>query len=119
LTGIAGAIDSVKLAAPVGPLAKNGICVGKNHPDHAQKFARSGVDQSGDKQEVPADPFVFTKAAIIEAVSACVTLEPGDLIATGTPAAVGIGFSPQRFLAPGDVVPIAISGIGELTNPVV
>jgi 2-keto-4-pentenoate hydratase/2-oxohepta-3-ene-1,7-dioic acid hydratase in catechol pathway len=45
-------------------------------------------------------------------------LEPGDLIATGTPAGVGIGFKPQRFLAPGDVVRVSISGIGELTNPV-
>ena len=55
-------LDSVKLAAPVGPLAKNVICVGKNYHDHAQEFARSGVDASGDKQEVPADPVVFTKA---------------------------------------------------------
>jgi 2-keto-4-pentenoate hydratase/2-oxohepta-3-ene-1,7-dioic acid hydratase in catechol pathway len=62
---------------------------------------------------------IFDVGAIIEAVSACVTLEPGDLIATGTPAGVGIGFSPRRFLAPGDVVRVAISGIGELTNPVV
>ncbi|MFL4977941.1 MAG: fumarylacetoacetate hydrolase family protein [Xanthobacteraceae bacterium] len=40
------------------------------------------------------------------------------MIATGTPAGVGIGFSPQRFLGPGDEVRISISGIGELTNPV-
>jgi 2-keto-4-pentenoate hydratase/2-oxohepta-3-ene-1,7-dioic acid hydratase in catechol pathway len=51
-------------------------------------------------------------------VTACVTLEPGDLIATGTPAGVGIGFTPHRFLKPGDVVRISISGIGELVNPV-
>ncbi len=38
------------------------ICVGKNYHDHAQEFARSGVDQSGDKQEVPADPVIFTKS---------------------------------------------------------
>ena len=56
------ALDRVKLAAPVGPLAKNVMCVGKNYHDHAQEFARSGVDQSGDKQESPADPVVFTKA---------------------------------------------------------
>ena len=61
---------------------------------------------------------IFDVGAIIEAVSAYVTLEPGDLLATGTPAGVGIGFKPQRFLAPGDVVRITISGIGELTNPV-
>ena len=233
------ALNRVKLAAPVGPLAKNVICVGKNYHDHAQEFARSGVDQSGDKQEVPADPVIFTKStssladpfqkisasldltqtvdyegefgvvigkrcknvkradalnvvfgytivndltaravqqrhkqwflgksldgfcpvgpwlvtrdefgvpgdqelatyvnderrqfaklrdmifdvpSFIETVTAYVPLEPGDLLATGTPAGVGIGFDPPRYLQPGDVVRISISGIGELTNPVV
>ena len=56
------ALARAKLAAPVGPLAKNVICVGKNYHDHAQEFARSGVDQSGDKQEAPADPVIFTKS---------------------------------------------------------
>src|SRR5262245_65043948 len=60
--GPARALDGVRLAAPVGPLPKNVMCVGKNYYDHAQEFARSGVDQSGDKQEAPADPVVFTKA---------------------------------------------------------
>ena len=36
------------------------ICVGKNYYDHAREFAQSGVDQSGDKQDVPADPVIFT-----------------------------------------------------------
>jgi 2-keto-4-pentenoate hydratase/2-oxohepta-3-ene-1,7-dioic acid hydratase in catechol pathway len=215
------------------------MCVGKNYHDHAQEFARSGVDQSGDKQEVPEFPVVFTKAvtsladpgqglpasadptnstdyegelgvvigkhaekvaredaydavfgytivndataravqqrhkqwflgksltgfcpvgpvlvtadefglpdaqelvtivngerrqfarlrdlifdvpAVIAAISAYVPLSPGDLIATGTPAGVGIGFKPPRYLKPGDEVRISISGIGELVNPVV
>ncbi len=60
--GAPTALDKVKLAAPVGPLAKNVVCVGKNYHEHAKEFARSGVDQSGDKQEIPADPVVFTKA---------------------------------------------------------
>jgi 2-keto-4-pentenoate hydratase/2-oxohepta-3-ene-1,7-dioic acid hydratase in catechol pathway len=233
------ALANVRLAAPVGPLAKNVICVGKNYHDHAQEFARSGFDQSGDRQEAPDEPVVFTKAvssladpgqaipassdptssvdyegelgvvigrrcrnvkraealahvfgytivndvtartvqqrhkqwflgksldgfcpvgpcvvtsdefgapdgqelatwvngerrqfaklrdmifdvpAFIETVSAYVTLEPGDLLATGTPAGVGIGFSPPRYLRPGDEVRVTISGIGELINPVV
>jgi len=237
--GAGVALDTVKLAAPVGPLAKNVVCVGKNYHEHAKEFARSGVDQSGDQQEIPSEPVVFTKAitsladpfqvvdasldptnsvdyegelgvvigrraknvkredaldyvfgytivndvtartiqqrhrqwflgksldgfcpvgpelvtadefgvpdaqelatyvnderrqfaplrdlifdvgAIIEAVSACVPLDPGDLIATGTPAGVGIGFKPQRFLKAGDVVRVTISGIGELVNPIV
>jgi len=233
------ALNIVKLAAPVGPLAKNVVCVGKNYHDHAEEFARSGIDQSGDKLEVPEAPVVFTKAVtsladpgqglpassdpsnstdyegelgvvigrraknvkraealdyvfgytivndatartvqqkhkqwflgksldgfcpvgpflvtadefgrpdaqelittvngerrqharlrdlifdvptIVEAVSAYVPLDPGDLIATGTPAGVGIGFKPPKYLKPGDVVKISITGIGELTNPVV
>ena len=232
-------LSRAKLAAPVGPLTKNVICVGKNYHDHAQEFARSGVDQSGDKQEVPADPVIFTKSTssladpfqkiaassdptqtvdyegelgvviarrcknvkretaldhvfaytivndvtaravqqrhkqwilgtsldtfcpvgpwlvtrdefgvpdsqelatyvngeqrqlaklrdmifdvptFIETVTAYVTLEAGDLLATGTPAGVGIGFDPPRYLKPGDEVRVAISGIGELTNAVV
>ena len=60
--GLPGALDPAMLRAPVGPLAKNVICVGKNYHDHAQEFARSGIDQSGDKLEVPEAPVVFTKA---------------------------------------------------------
>jgi 2-keto-4-pentenoate hydratase/2-oxohepta-3-ene-1,7-dioic acid hydratase in catechol pathway len=70
------------------------------------------------RQHAPLRDLIFDVGRIIEAVSACVPLDPGDLIATGTPAGVGIGFSPQRFLKPGDVVTVTISGIGELTNPV-
>jgi 2-keto-4-pentenoate hydratase/2-oxohepta-3-ene-1,7-dioic acid hydratase in catechol pathway len=62
---------------------------------------------------------IFDVPTIIEVVSAYVTLEPGDLIATGTPAGVGIGFTPPRYLKPGDVVRVSISGIGELENPIV
>lgn len=236
--GPAQALDQIRLAAPVGPLAKNVMSVGKNYHDHAEEFARSGVDQSGDKQEVPEFPVVFTKAVtslsdpgqpipasadpsqstdyegefgvvigragknikradaydhvfgytivndataraiqqrhkqwflgksldgfcpvgpmlvtrdefgvpdaqelttfvngekrqsaplrdlifdvptIIECISTFVPLDPGDLIATGTPAGVGIGFKPPRYLKPGDEVRIAVTGIGELVNPV-
>ena len=237
--GEAVGLARAKLAAPVGPLSKNVICVGKNYYDHAREFARSGVDQSGDKQDVPADPVIFTKstssladpghkidaaldptgtvdyegelgvvigkpaknvkredalgyvfgytivndmtaravqqkhkqwflgksldgfcpvgpylvtadefgapaeqelttyvnderrqsaklkdmifdvATFLETVTRYMPLEPGDLLATGTPAGVGIGFTPPRYLKAGDVVRIAISGIGELANPIV
>ncbi|MFL9823579.1 fumarylacetoacetate hydrolase family protein [Rhodoplanes sp. SY1] len=236
--GPATVLASLTLAAPVGPLTKNVICVGKNYHEHAKEFAQSGVDQSGDRQESPEFPVVFTKATssladplqpvpasadptgtvdyegelgvvighrcskvtaaealdyvfgytvvndvtaralqqrhkqwflgksldgfcpvgpwlvtademgpldgqmlttvvngeqrqsaplrdmifdtatIIATVSAYVTLEPGDLIATGTPAGVGIGFRPPRYLVPGDVVTVSIEGVGSLTNPI-
>jgi 2-keto-4-pentenoate hydratase/2-oxohepta-3-ene-1,7-dioic acid hydratase in catechol pathway len=45
-----------------------------------------------------------------------VALQPGDIIATGTPAGVGIGFNPSRFLKPSDTVRIAVTGLGMLSN---
>jgi len=51
-----------------------------------------------------------------ESISAGLTLMPGDIIATGTPAGVGIGFNPPKFLKAGDEVRVAISGLGEITN---
>ncbi len=238
--GVAQPLAGLKLAAPVGPLAKNVMAVGKNYHDHAREFARSGFDQSGDKVEVPEFPVVFTKAvtsladpgqplrasadtsnstdyeaelgvvigksvknvknakdaydavfgytvvndvtarsiqqrhkqwflgksldgycpvgpvlvtrdefglpdqqeiaayvngerrqfaklrdlifdvpAIIMAISEFVPLDPGDLIATGTPAGVGIGFNPPKYLKAGDEVRISIGGIGDLVSPVV
>lgn len=226
------------LAAPVGPLAKNVLCVGKNYRDHVQELARSGFAASRGQPDVPAYPIVFTKATnslagpgepipassdptdsvdyegelavvigrrcraitpaqafehvfgytivndvssrtvqqrhgqwflgkslagfcpvgpwivthdemgepgaqrlvttvngevrqsapladmifdvptLIATIAGYVTLEPGDVIATGTPAGVGMGFDPPRWLKPGDVVSVSIEGIGELTNPV-
>jgi 2-keto-4-pentenoate hydratase/2-oxohepta-3-ene-1,7-dioic acid hydratase in catechol pathway len=61
---------------------------------------------------------IFDIPTLIEAISAVITLEPGDVIATGTPVGVGIGFSPPKFLGAGDVVRIEVSGIGVLENRV-
>ena len=47
------------------------------------------------------------------------TLEAGDIVSTGTPAGVGLGFKPPRWLKPGDECVVSIQGIGELRNPVV
>jgi 2-keto-4-pentenoate hydratase/2-oxohepta-3-ene-1,7-dioic acid hydratase in catechol pathway len=230
-------IEGLSLTAPVGPLPKNVICVGKNYYDHAHEFARSGYDATS-RQAVPEYPIFFSKAsstiadplqnidgsrddtgtldyeaelgvvigsrckgvsrteamqhvfgytlvndvtarglqhrhsqwflgknldgfcpvgpwivtadelgaledreltttvngeprqrttlglmifdipAIISTLSAYLPLEPGDLIATGTPAGVGAGFDPPRFLKSGDEVCIALDGLGELRNTV-
>ncbi|KAH8695457.1 5-carboxymethyl-2-hydroxymuconate isomerase [Talaromyces proteolyticus] len=53
---------------------------------------------------------------LIEVLSSGMTLQPGDVIATGTPEGVGIGFRPPKFLQPGDVVEVAVTGLGKLTN---
>jgi 2-keto-4-pentenoate hydratase/2-oxohepta-3-ene-1,7-dioic acid hydratase in catechol pathway len=231
-------LEGLALEAPVGPLPKNVICVGKNYHDHAQEFERSGFDAASRGTAVPEHPIFFSKGAstiarplqpidassddtgtldyeaelgvvigrrtrrvardaamqcvfgytlvndvtarglqrrhnqwflgknldgfcpvgpwivtadalpdlgkreltatvngerrqrttidlmifdiptIIATLSKYMTLEPGDLIATGTPAGVGAGFDPPRFLQSGDEVRIALTGLGELRNAV-
>jgi 5-carboxymethyl-2-hydroxymuconate isomerase len=61
---------------------------------------------------------VFPVAELIAYASEAIELEPGDVIATGTPAGVGYTREPQRFLRPGDEVTVEIHGVGSLTNPV-
>jgi 2-keto-4-pentenoate hydratase/2-oxohepta-3-ene-1,7-dioic acid hydratase in catechol pathway len=62
---------------------------------------------------------IFGVDEIISHASQTMTLEPGDLILTGTPAGVGVFRDPQRLLRPGDEVTIEIESVGALTNPVV
>ena len=62
---------------------------------------------------------VFSVAEIITFLSQDTILDPGDVIATGTPAGIGLSKNPPRFLAPGDEVTVEIEGIGRLTNPVI
>lgn len=62
---------------------------------------------------------LFGIPALIEFISGVVTLEPGDIVSTGTPAGVGFARRPPRYLRPGDEVIIRIEGIGELRNPVI
>jgi 2-keto-4-pentenoate hydratase/2-oxohepta-3-ene-1,7-dioic acid hydratase in catechol pathway len=61
---------------------------------------------------------IFTVAEIIAYITKTMTLEPGDLIATGTPAGVGVFRDPPVLLKAGDEVTIEIDGLGSLTNPV-
>ncbi|ACM06990.1 fumarylacetoacetate hydrolase family protein [Thermomicrobium roseum] len=62
---------------------------------------------------------IFSVAAVVAYISQIMTLEPGDLIATGTPAGVGFAREPKRLLQPGDVVRVTIERIGTLENPVI
>ena len=70
------------------------------------------------RQQGAISDLIFDIPTLIQTLSATMTLLPGDIIATGTPAGVGMGFDPPRFLQAGDVVSITISGIGTLENPV-
>lgn len=69
------------------------------------------------RQDANTKDFIFDIPTLIECISAGITLYPGDLIATGTPAGVGIGYKPPKYLKSGDVVKIEIAGIGVLENP--
>ncbi|MBC7283124.1 MAG: fumarylacetoacetate hydrolase family protein [Hoeflea sp.] len=68
------------------------------------------------RQQANTRDLIFDVPTIIATISAGVTLIPGDIIATGTPAGVGIGFKPPRYLRDGDVVRVEIDGIGALEN---
>ncbi|HCT05708.1 MAG TPA: hydrolase [Pseudomonas sp.] len=68
------------------------------------------------RQQANVRDLIFDIPALIECLSAGIELKPGDVISTGTPAGVGIGFTPPRFLQAGDTVRIAIEGIGTLEN---
>jgi acylpyruvate hydrolase len=62
---------------------------------------------------------LFPPAQLVEYISTIITLEPGDIVATGTPAGVGLGRNPPVFLRPGQTVRTAIEGLGELVNTTV
>lgn len=71
------------------------------------------------KQSSNTRHMLFNVNALIEDISKGITLEPGDIIATGTPEGVGAGRSPQEWVWPGDVIEAYVEGIGELRHPVV
>ena len=70
-------------------------------------------------QDSNTSKMIFLVPQLIEFISASITLEPGDIIATGTPEGVGAFRKPPVFLKPGDVVEVEIEGLGVLRNPVV
>ena len=68
------------------------------------------------RQDGRTEDLIFDIPTLIETVSRGITLYPGDVIATGTPAGVGMGLSPPQFLKAGDVVRVEIDGIGFIEN---
>jgi 2-keto-4-pentenoate hydratase/2-oxohepta-3-ene-1,7-dioic acid hydratase in catechol pathway len=71
------------------------------------------------RQDARTTDLIFDIPTLIETISRGITLHPGDVIATGTPAGVGMGLSPPRWLVAGDRVRIEIDGLGVLENPIV
>ncbi|MGE8612475.1 MAG: fumarylacetoacetate hydrolase family protein [Achromobacter veterisilvae] len=68
------------------------------------------------RQDGPTENMIFDIPSLIETISRGITLYPGDVIATGTPAGVGMGMQPPRYLAAGDVVRVEIDGLGTIEN---
>ncbi len=97
---------------PMGPIA-----VTAEEIDLADTRVRCWVNGEL-RQDANTAQLIFDVPTLIETISAGVTVLPGDIIATGTPAGVGIGFDPPRYLKAGDEVAMEISGIGRLSNPV-
>ena len=101
-------------ACPMGPV----IVTKDEIPDPHNLAIRCWVN--GDlKQESSTSYLIFDIPAIIEWLSRGMTLLPGDVIATGTPAGVGFARTPPEFLHPGDVVECEVEGIGRIRNRVV
>lgn len=70
------------------------------------------------RQDANTADLIFDIPTLIETISRGITLYPGDIIATGTPAGVGIGFDPPRYLAKGDSIAVEIDGLGRLVNEI-
>jgi 2-keto-4-pentenoate hydratase/2-oxohepta-3-ene-1,7-dioic acid hydratase in catechol pathway len=99
---------------PMGPA----LVTADEVPDIASAWLRTRVNGEL-RQEARIEDLIFDVATLICTISEVVTLEPGDVIATGTPVGAGLGFDPPRFLSPGDRVEVSIDGVGTLANPVV
>ena len=72
-----------------------------------------------EKQKSNTKHLLFDIPTLISDLSSGMSLEPGDIIATGTPSGVGAGRDPQEWMWPGDIIECGIDGIGVLKNPVV
>jgi len=70
-------------------------------------------------QDANTDVFLWNVIEALRIITECMTLEPGDVIITGTPAGVGYARTPPVWMAPGDVCEIEVEGVGSLSNPIV
>ncbi len=100
--------------APMGPTIVTADELGDPHSQPI-KLILNGMAM----QDSNTDQMIFAVPELIEFLSRTITLEPGDVIATGTPSGVGFARKPPVFLKPGDEMVVDIAGIGQLNNPVV
>ena len=100
--------------APIGPAIVSKDEVGDPHTLDIQLSIDGVVQQHSNTREL-----IFKVPALIAYISSIIPLEPGDIISTGTPAGVGLGQNPQRWLKPGEEVVAQIEKLGVLRNPVI
>jgi 2-keto-4-pentenoate hydratase/2-oxohepta-3-ene-1,7-dioic acid hydratase in catechol pathway len=99
---------------PIGPWLTTADEVGDPNGLRLRTWVNGDLRQDSNTKEL-----IFDCAALVEHLSTAFTLEPGDVIATGTPAGVGIAMKPPKLLRVGDVVRIEIEGLGALENAVI
>ena len=99
--------------APMGPAIVTADAV----PDLAALTIQLWVNGER-RQSASISDLIFDVPTLIRTIGRSITLQPGDIIATGTPVGVGIGFKPPRYLSSGDIVRIEVPGLGILENPV-
>lgn len=102
---------SLDTTCPMGPWIVHKSAIGNPNNLNIQTLVNGEV-----RQDSNTEHFIFPVEEIISVLSKGMTLEPGDIIATGTPAGVGKGFKPPRFLKSGDTIEISVEGIGTLSN---
>lgn len=99
---------------PIGPGIASIDSVADKNAIGVKTTLPEGVMQDGNTRQL-----IFNIAELVEYLSRGITLEPGDLIATGTPGGVGDERKPPRYLQPGETVIVEIEGVGSIRNPVV
>jgi 2-keto-4-pentenoate hydratase/2-oxohepta-3-ene-1,7-dioic acid hydratase in catechol pathway len=99
---------------PIGPWIVTPDEIGDPHALRIRTWVNEELRQDSNTRHLIFDCF-----ALVEHFSSAFTLEPGDIVTTGTPKGVGGMSNPPRYLVPGDVVRIAIDGIGQIENPVI
>ena len=100
--------------APMGPCIVTADEIADPHALDIRMTINGEVLQNSNTKEL-----IFNIPALLKYISSVCTLQPGDIISTGTPAGVGLGFNPPRWLKPGDEMVVYVQGIGELRNPCV
>jgi 2-keto-4-pentenoate hydratase/2-oxohepta-3-ene-1,7-dioic acid hydratase in catechol pathway len=99
---------------PIGPAIVTADEIGDPHALVISLSIDGEMLQNSNTREL-----VFRVPDLIEYISSITPLEPGDIISTGTPAGVGLGRNPKRWIKPGETMTVTVEGLGSLVNPVV